>query len=202
MSSLADVAHNSGVLTPSLQRGLSRVDTHSVMDTVYEHADQSYMLSLESEKKEYVIGKDFLRLRIKAAKEGYLTLLTVGTTGTIYQLFPNNLDSSNYISAGRVLELPRAEWRIRSQGPAGKNRFIALVTTYPKPFEGLWVKAGPFLKLDSNHSIVDKFFAKLTGRDGPCEAVISEERDFSVEGVTQCDFAYGAAWLDIYERNP
>lgn len=187
------------------QRGLSRVDTSPRIDTfalmrsIMKLAGPLYVVTVTSLKTQYVIKQDYLNLTVNTKETGYLTLLSVGSSGNIFQLFPNNFDQDNHIESGETLMLPRAKWRIRSNGPAGINRFVAIITSSPNKFEGLGIPAGPFLKFDNTETTIEKFIARLSAKDKHCLSVNEKARDFIIEEAKNCESSYGAAIVDIVE---
>jgi len=189
----------SRVDTPSRVETSPRIDTFKLMSSIITLADKNYAVKLTSSKKQYIIKKDFLNLIVYSDKTGYLTLLTVGSSGNIFQLFPNNIDKNNNIEAGKPLKLPRTKWRIRSNGPAGINRFIAVITSSPNKFEGIGIPAGPYFKFDNTETTIAKFIARLSAEDNYCSDSNEKARDFIIEDTVSCDPSYGAAIVDINE---
>ncbi len=78
----------------------------------------------------YAIG-DQVVIHAKAKRDGYLTLLDVGTSGKIRQLFPNKHQQNNYLKKGDVIRIPakRANFRYMVTGPTGKELIKAFMTT-------------------------------------------------------------------------
>lgn len=67
-------------------------------------------------------------------KPAYITLLTIGTDGSVAVLFPNDFAKASQIAApGMLYQVPAvgAPFRITEQGPAGKNLVMAIATSKP-----------------------------------------------------------------------
>lgn len=85
----------------------------------------------------YRIG-DTITIYAKAQRDGYLTILDIGTSGTIRQLYPNRFQSNNYIRKGDIIQIPgkNAEFLYRINGPAGRELLKAFVTDSPDSIYG------------------------------------------------------------------
>ena len=71
-------------------------------------------------RAEYRIG-DKVRVHFRANRDGYLTLLNVGTSGKLTILFPNMLHRDNFVYANKEYEIPSQEYgfEYELQGPPG-----------------------------------------------------------------------------------
>ena len=88
------------------------------------------------------IGRDTLRIEVRAKRAGYLYLLMAGTDDShFFQLFPNALDSAHRILADTWVRLPRDGWAIRADGPAGTDQFLVMVTPSPRDFSAAGLAA-------------------------------------------------------------
>lgn len=78
----------------------------------------------------YAIG-DQVIINAKAKRDGYLTLIDVGTSGKIRQLFPNKHQSNNFLKKGDVIQIPakKANFRYTVTGPTGTELIKAFMTT-------------------------------------------------------------------------
>jgi hypothetical protein len=84
------------------------------------------------------IGKDPLALRITSSHAGHVYLVMLGSDRkSFYVLFPNALDADNRIEAGKPLALPRPDWKLMAQGPAGTNHLLVMVTDTPRNLSAL-----------------------------------------------------------------
>ena len=84
------------------------------------------------------IGKDPLALRVTSSHPGHVYLVMLGSDRkSFYVLFPNALDADNRIEAGKPLALPRPDWKLMAQGPAGTNHLLVMVTDTPRNLAAL-----------------------------------------------------------------
>lgn len=79
--------------------------------------------------------RDPLSFRVRSEREGYLTLLDLGTDGTVTVLYPNRFVPEGRIGAGQTLEIPTQAmpFRLRASGPEGWGMVRAVVT--PRPLD-------------------------------------------------------------------
>lgn len=93
------------------------------------------------------IGKDALDVTVTSSHAGYVYVVLLGSDNkSYYMLFPNDRDGDNYIKAGESVKLPRPNWRITAQGPAGTDRMLVVVSATPRDLSQLGGnKAGPFV---------------------------------------------------------
>ncbi len=176
------------------------ISSAELLSTIHRNADQKQTVILRSLKSAYRVGQDYLELEVKSSKGGYLTLLSVGSSGRIFQLFPNALDDKNRIEANSTLRLPRPEWRVPAGGPAGKNRFLAVVSSTPNLFANLGVPvAGRFKAIDGTNANAKDIIERLISPAAECKA--SSVRDFDSPELSPCASSYGAGLVDVMEVN-
>lgn len=79
--------------------------------------------------------RDPLSFRVRSEGEGYLTLVDLGTDGTVTVLYPNRFVPEGRIGAGETLEIPTRAmpFRLRASGPEGWGMVRAIVT--PRPLD-------------------------------------------------------------------
>ena len=112
--------------------------------------DPRWMLSVRTDPTRLKIGRDRLRLSITSDRPGFVYVIALGTDGKqLAMLFPNAVDRNNQIAAGKPIDLPRPGWAIAAGGPAGTNRFVAIVSDAPRD----WTQSGlgkqsPFAEFD------------------------------------------------------
>ena len=121
-----------------------------VLEAVFAGRDPDWGVDIRTDSASVRIGKDQLKFRVRSAREGYLYLLMLGTDSThFYVLFPNTLDGNNRLAAGAEVRLPRPGWSMVAGGPAGVNRFVAIVTPSPRDFASAGLKrVTPFSEFD------------------------------------------------------
>jgi Domain of unknown function (DUF4384) len=118
----------------------------------------------------------------------------LSSAGDMLQLFPNQLDKRNRIKVGETLRLPRASWPLEAGGPAGTNRFIAVVTKSERDFANSGIQSdGVFGRLPIE-AVAGLERAK---RPGAAPVVLGQAKCAS--GAV-CDEAFGAASFSITEE--
>lgn len=99
----------------------------------------------------YYPGEDIV-ISAKANRDAYLTIIDVGTSGTVRQLFPNKHQTDNFVRRGQIIQIPgrHAGYTYRVQGPAGTELIKAIVTSKPVNIYGksanTFQPEGPFSK--------------------------------------------------------
>ena len=78
------------------------------------------------------IGEN-VRFLAEAERSGYLTLVDLGTDGTVTVLFPNPYDQENAVTAGQRIEFPTESMvsEIQAMPPAGRGMVRAFLTPQP-----------------------------------------------------------------------
>ena len=133
------------------------------------------------------IGKDPLALTVKSSHDGYVHLVLLGSDRkSFYLLFPNGLDSDNRIRANQRLSLPRPDWKLVAQGPAGTDQLLVLVSDTQRDLKALTASL-PDASAPFTFSLND-----LPGR----AALIDF---FAGRGVTGGSESFGAKLLSIQE---
>ncbi len=80
----------------------------------------------------YAIGET-VRLTITSNEEAYVTVLDVGPTGQVTQLFPNQYQTDNHVFANRPVEIAGGATgaRITATGPAGAELVKVIASSKP-----------------------------------------------------------------------
>lgn len=139
------------------------------------------------DKTELRIGKDPLNLKIRSARDGYVYLVLLGSDRkSFYILFPNGLDRDNAIRANVTMSLPRPDWKVVAQGPAGTDHMLVVVSDTPRDLSALTLSP-PDAKAPFTFALND-----LPGR----AALIDF---FSGAGVTGASESFGAKMITIKE---
>ncbi len=97
-----------------------------------ENPAQSFGLSLEfmGGKTSFGLGEE-IAFRIESERDGYLTLVDLGTDGTVAVLIPNAEDPSVRITAGEVFAYPGGDVAFQALPPAGAGLVRAFLTDRP-----------------------------------------------------------------------
>ena len=76
---------------------------------------------------------DAVRIFVKTNEDAYVTIINVGPSGNVTQLFPNAFQQSNRVAANRALEVPSANGgsRINVRGPVGAELIKVFVSSEP-----------------------------------------------------------------------
>ena len=76
---------------------------------------------------------DAVRIFVKTNEDAYVTIVNVGPSGKVTQLFPNAFQQSNRVAANRALEVPSANGgsRINVSGPVGAELIKVFVSNEP-----------------------------------------------------------------------
>ena len=194
-SSLTTVAASGAVAQPAA----TRINSQQLLETIRRNSDQKHTVKIKSGKRAYKIKQDYLDLEVVSGKSGYLTLLSVGSSGKIFQLFPNDLDRNNHIDANAPLKLPRPEWRVPSGGPAGTNRFLAVVSGVPDRFANLEIPVGGrFKAFDATAVNAKEIMKRLVSPAPGCNGQ-TPTRDFDSPEGSPCGSSYGAGMVDVLE---
>lgn len=114
---------------------------------ILAQSDPRRQVTVNAPTRMLKIGKDALDLSVTSSHAGYVYVVMLGSDKkSYYMLFPNDRDGDNYIKAGDSMKLPRPNWRITAQGPAGTDRMLVVVSATPRDLTQLGNnKAGPFI---------------------------------------------------------
>ncbi len=150
-------------------------------------ANPKRRIDITSDRTTLRIGKDLLSLKIKSSRDGYVYLILLGSDRkSFYVLFPNGLDKDNAIRANVPLSLPRPDWQVVAQGPAGTNHLLVLVSDTPRDLSVLTLSP-PDAKAPFTFALND-----LPGRAALFDF-------FSGRGVTGASEAFGARLMTLQE---
>jgi hypothetical protein len=93
---------------------------------------QSFGLELEllGGKTAFGLGED-IAFSIESDRDGYVTLVDLGTDGTVAMLLPNEDDPSMMIRAGQRIEYPGDDLAFEAQEPVGGGMVRVFLTSEP-----------------------------------------------------------------------
>lgn len=115
-------------------------------DGVYRASSPQAPVQLRLQSEQVRTGEP-INLGVASPKGGYVYLFQLGTEGKkLTLIFPNAMDGANHLAPDAVLQLPRANWRMNTSGPAGVGYVLAVVTEKPLDLMALQanVQAGKF----------------------------------------------------------
>ncbi|MGF6721234.1 serine/threonine protein kinase [Paraburkholderia sp. GAS41] len=114
----------------------------SEFDRIATLADPSIHVFAALRSRTARIDKDYLQFRITSSLAGYAYVFMVDSGGQYLQLFPNDYDKNNAVSAGQTLSLPRAKWQMVAAAPTGPNHFLVIVSPVPRDFSAGGIQSG------------------------------------------------------------
>ncbi len=169
---------------PPVEPALASLAT---LKEIEAQANPRRRVEITADKTTLRIGKDPLNLQIKSARDGYVYLVLLGSDRkSFYVLFPNGLDKDTVIRANVPMRLPRPDWQVVAQGPAGTDHLLVLVSDTPRDLSALTLSP-PDAKAPFTFALND-----LPGRSALFNF-------FSGRGVTGTSEAFGAKLIAIQE---
>lgn len=181
----------------------NKISPAAALLDIYNGRDDRRTVTLTPVKTSLTIGSDPIDFTLTSTHSGYVYLLMAGSDGNAFDmLFPNKLDGSNYIEAGQPMRLPRSNWEIVPQGPAGKDQLLVIVAESPRDFSSVGMKpSGPFSSVGASLASA-KDIQLVTGVSANAGSDIclnhAKTRNLGVV-ANQCSNMYGAAMLTIDE---
>lgn len=174
---------------------------------IYNGRDQRRSVTLNADNRKLKIGRDGISFTLSTRESGYVYLLMAGATDNSFDLiFPNKLDRDNFIQAGQTMTLPRQQWEVVAQGPAGKDNILAIVADSPRDFSTLGMQpVGPFSVIPASAgkaTDVQRVSAASAFSNTPdCNAAGGQATRALVVRPAKCSNAYGAALIEIEEAD-
>ncbi|MES2257236.1 MAG: caspase family protein [Pseudomonadota bacterium] len=174
----------------------------AALTDILAQSDPRRKVSVSAPSQLLRIGKDTLDLSVTSSHAGYVYLVLLGSDKqSYYMLFPNDRDRDNRIKAGETLKLPRPQWRITAQGPAGIDRMLVVVSESARDLSLLGDnKAGPFV-----YSLTDaggrarlQWLLGTSAGQASAECQGGAARDAA--SAQRCSDAFGAALTEFTEQ--
>ena len=137
---LVDMLLGKNGTTDASKSAVKPFDPADMLQEIHAQRDVDSLVTVVPEKAKVRIGRDKLRFRITSLQAGYVYVLMVGTDNQFSLLFPNAVDADNGIAGEGELSLPRPGWAMTAAGPAGTNRFIAMVSENRRDFTAAGLK--------------------------------------------------------------
>ncbi len=187
------------IATPAPVAVVTSLTGEQALKRLFEQRDGKRNVTLTTNKTQLKIGQDTLDFSVKSDKAGYVYVALAGSDNeSLYVLFPNDLDKNNRIEAGQTLALPRANWKVRAQGPAGTDQLLVIVSAGPRDLTALAKnKAGPFTASLNNADGRAELGALLTNSEAGSTAACSNPA--ARKANPHCSDAFGAAMLRVDE---
>jgi hypothetical protein len=183
-------------------------DVVAALTDIYNQRDDRWDVDATTTSPHLKIGSN-LNLSVRSKRDGYVYVFYRGTTpDSFYLLFPNQLDSSNSISANQEMKLPRKEWSVSALGPKGTDHLMIMVTETPRDFSSLALPAqyvsqsGPFEKIQPTAAAVASISQAATLssalKQTECSSTATK-RDLGV--AKRCSNVFGASVLSVEETD-
>jgi hypothetical protein len=121
-------------------------------------ADAPAQFKLWTDKAQRKIG-EAVKVFFQPNRDGYVTLVNVGTSGKITILYPNAYMPNHQVKAGQTYSVPGADepYELTLSGPAGIELVYAVFTTSPMRFvEEHFIKSRPFAPLEDKAEAVTR----------------------------------------------
>jgi len=145
------------------------------------------VVDVKVSKRILKIDKDYLDLEVKSSSNGYMYLVLLGSDKqSFYVLYPNKLDSNNFIKANTPMKISSKDWQIKAAGPAGVDHMLLIVSDSPKDLSTL----GSFGD-DSNSPFVYTL-NNLSGRKSLIDHMVGKDKN----GVSE---KFGAKLFSVTE---
>ena len=170
--------------TPVIEPAIASLAT---LKDIEQQRNPKRSIEVKVNKPTLKIGKDLLDLSIKSKTDGYLYLVLLGSdASSFYLLYPNGLESDNFIKAGQTIKVPKTDWGIKAAGPEGTDRLLVMVSDSPRKLDTLQM-AKPTEKAPYTFALND-----LGGRS----ALINFLTGSGIDGKSE---SFGAQLISIKE---
>lgn len=191
-------------ITPTASSNAPIYDPQAILRDIYHQRDDRWAMQINASKTELKIGHDKLQLSLQSSREGYPYVFYKGTgSNNIYLLYPNALASHEKIKAGTALNIPGLDWEITANGPAGKNQILVIISDAQRDFSAFELPAhlvnSPFTSFSTQQDPIKLFQASVLSANFKSDQCKSGSRDLAI--AKACSNAYGAAMLEITEKN-
>jgi len=149
LPSNASVASNTISAEPSLPNPSKKAITpEEILQQIYHQRDSNRDLNVKLNLTSLRINRDPMQFTVESPTDGYLYIALAGSDQkSLYLIYPNELDTNNFITANQPISLPKPKWKITAGGPKGTDTLLFMVTDSPRDISKLPTeKEGPFLK--------------------------------------------------------
>jgi hypothetical protein len=134
-----------------------------------DNPDFRIKLKPTKKSRRYAIG-DEVAFTFTSSRNGYVTIVDVGSSGKVHVVFPNRWHRSNKVVKNRVYRIPEedADYAFRVRGPKGINYVKAIGTLKPYrcfPKEALLEGEGPFAEVKDPAKAIKDIAVELGKQD-------------------------------------
>jgi len=169
-------------------------DPDAALQQLVAGASPDHAVAVTLPKPQVVINRDRFGFSVHSARGGYVYVHMLANNGNdVLEIFPNVVDRDNRIAPGQTLALPRRSWVMDVTGPAGIDRFVAIVSDAPRRF--------PAAQVVGNDAFATFSTARLQARQGQSAAnpLLGET---ACAAGRACPTSYGAAAFTIESVAP
>lgn len=105
-------------------------------------SDKAFALKVDKIRTPLTIGRDALSFSLSSQRSGLLyVLLWDKAAGRLAQIFPNDLDRHNKVTAAKPFTFPRPDWAYEADTPQGDWEVLTIVSESPRDFTALGLAA-------------------------------------------------------------
>ena len=109
--------------------GYVRVDpTSTATAFISSNATSDISVSVSLDRSSYHIG-DSARVYVYPSRNSYVWVFSIGSDGSVTQIFPNRFDRDNYLAGNSRKVIPQAGYSLTVTGPTGVDRVVAVAST-------------------------------------------------------------------------
>ena len=106
-----------------------------LLEQVIAARNPQRVVTATAESPQVGIGRGTLRFSVSSSMPGYLYVLRLSPGAEdVHLVFPNLADQKNRIAADKPVSQPSATWSKPAEGPAGVERYVAIVSDEPRDF--------------------------------------------------------------------
>lgn len=141
-------------------------------------SDKPMSLKLWSDKKVYSPGEKIV-FHFESDRDCNLTLIDIGTSGIVKEIFPNKYQTDNFIKANTRYEIPKGispDFAYRVESPAGINTIKAICTNRSAP------------ALTTSASFDKEDFPSLGNKDQVLKDISVQLNKIGQNGYSQVDY--------------
>ena len=121
----------------------------------------SVVATLDRPNGTYKKGENVM-LKVKANEDCYIWVFDTGTSGKVYQVYPNKFDKKNFLVAGKTLSIPgkNSKYQLAVSPPIGKELITVVASKENRPLTPDLIdqnaSSGPFVALRGTAETVSK----------------------------------------------
>ncbi len=117
------------IVVEEKQSVTEETDVQTLTDIQNPESDLKVEIWTDNKNTEYKIG-EVVTFYFKTNKDAHLTLINIGTSGNVHQIFPNKYQTNNFVEAGKTYSIPadEAPFQFKLQSPAGTDTVKAIAT--------------------------------------------------------------------------